>query len=47
MNTVKIAYSVPMISSSRWKTGISKQQSQPSRALHSGVITTKMHFGRI
>jgi hypothetical protein len=51
MNTVKISYSVPnddlVISSSRRKTGISKEQSLPPRALHSGIIPTKMRFGRI
>jgi hypothetical protein len=51
MNTVKIAYSVPddelVISSSRRKTGNSKQQSLPLRAKHSDIIPTKMYFGRI
>jgi hypothetical protein len=49
--TIKIAYSVPkdelLISSSRWKTRSSKQQSLPLRAPHSGITAVKMHFGRI
>jgi hypothetical protein len=51
MNTVKIAYSVPddelVISNPLRKIGNSKQQSLLPRALHSGIIPTKMHFGRI
>jgi hypothetical protein len=48
VNTVKIAYSMSddelVISSSRQKTGNSKQQSVPPQALHSGIIPTKMFF---
>jgi hypothetical protein len=49
MNAVRNAYSVPDdelgISSSRRKTANSKQQSLPPRAMHSGIIPTKMYFG--
>lgn len=51
MNSVKIAYSVPddelLISSPSRKTGNSKPKSLPPRALHPGIIPTKMYFARI